>query len=408
MNRFIFGRGWVYQDEAGDGTDGGAGGGTGDAGGTADDNADGGAGGDDADGGAGGTDEPGAAASDDKAKPKDMLEAITQGLAKKTAEEVADPAAKKAADDATAAAAAAKAEKHANGAPKKDAAGNELDEKGAIVKKAAAPKAKTSAELALSKEQLASLRPESRARFQEVITTLKSREAEITTLTEQMKPLAEARDTITSILTETHTTPDQLSAYLEFNRMLQSNDRKDLESALQMIEAQRGALYKVLGKEPADGGVDLLADFADLADDVKEARITRERALELASARRERAANEARSKQQQTRQQGFDQQKKASESALTDITTWTGELAKSDIDYKAKEEKLLEQVDEVIKTYPPNQWLATLKLLYSGIVVQKAAPAPRKGEQPIRPSGAKPGAKAPQNMFEAMWGSEPK
>jgi hypothetical protein len=239
-----------------------------------------------------------------------------------------------------------------------------------------------------------------------VITTLKSREAEITTLTEQMKPLAEARDAITSILTETHTTPDQLSAYLEFNRMLQSNDRKDLESALQMIEAQRGALYKVLGKEPADGGVDLLADFADLADDVKEARITRERALELASARRERAANEARSKQQQTRQQSVDQQKKASESALTDITAWTGELAKSDIDYKAKEEKLLEQVDEVIKTYPPNQWLPTLKLLYSGIVVQKAAPLPRKGEQPIRPSGAKPGAKAPQNMFEAMWGSE--
>jgi uncharacterized protein YdaU (DUF1376 family) len=82
-----------------------------------------------------------------------------------------------------------------------------------------------------------------------------------------------------------------------------------------MIEAQRGALYKVLGKEPADGGVDLLAEFADLADDVKEARITRERALELASARRERAANEARSKQQQTRQQSVDQQKKASETA---------------------------------------------------------------------------------------------
>jgi hypothetical protein len=98
--------------------------------------------------------------------------------------------------------------------------------------------------------------------------------------------------------------------------------------------------------------------------------------------------------------------KKAQDKGLADITAWTAELTRTDIDYKAKEEKLLDQVDEVIKTYPPNQWLATLKLLYAGIAVTKAAPAPKKGEQPIRPSGAKPGAKAPQNMFEAMWGAE--
>jgi hypothetical protein len=404
VNRFIFGRGWVYQDEATDGTDGGAGGaatvdtgGEEGAAGTVDDKVD--------DAAAGAVDDKKPAAD---GQPKDMLEAITKGLAKTapTVDEEAEPA-KKATDEAAAAAAApAKTEKHANGAPKKDAAGNELDDNGAIVKKAEAPKAKTAAELELKPDEKKVLGAKAQARFGEVITTLKAREAEIATLTEQMKPLAEAREAITGLLKETMTTPDQLSAYLEFNRLLQSADTKDLETALTMIENQRVVLYKALGREPAGGGVDLLAEFPDLKEKVAEAQMTREAALEVAAARRERAAAEARTKQQTQQQGAAAELKKAQDKGLADITAWTAELTRTDIDYKAKEEKLLDQVDEVIKTYPPNQWLATLKLLYAGIAVTKAAPAPKKGEQPIRPSGAKPGAKAPQNMFEAMWGAE--
>jgi hypothetical protein len=398
VNRFIFGRGWVFEDEATDGTQGGAGG----AGGEGGDKA-AGAGGDDkveVIDQAGG-DEPKVEA------PKTMEEAIEQGLKKTAPAKEEDEAAKRAADEAAAAAAAAaKAEKHANGAPKKDAKGNELDDTGKIVKPAEQPKAKTAAELELKPEEKKALGAKAQARFSEVITTLKSREAEIATLNEQMVPLREARDAITSILAETKTTPDQLSGYLEFNRMLNSGDPKDMENALKLIESQRVAIYKILGREPEGGGIDLLADFPDLKDKVAEAQITREAALELAAGRRAKAAAEAQSKQHQATQQNAAELKKSQDKGLADITAWAGDLAKTDIDYKAKEDKLLEQVDEVIKTYPPNQWLATLKLLYQGIVVTKAAPAAPKKEQPIRPTGAKPGAKAPQNMFEAMWGAE--
>lgn len=401
--RFIYGQGWahIFDETNGEGDDNGAGGGAagaGDAGGGADDDAG-------ADAGAAGA---GAAAAKGDGKggaaaagePKSMDEAIKIGL-EKTAPKVEKTEEEKAAE-ATAAAAAGK---HANGTPKKNDKGEDLDEAGKVVPKAA-PKTKTAAELQLSKEQLAALRPESRGRFAEVITTLKARETEIATLTEQMKPLAEARDTMIGILEETKTSSDQLSAYLEFNRMLQSTDPKELESALGMIEAQRTALYKVLGREPEGGGVDLLADFPDLKEKVAEAHMTREAALEVAAARRQRAAAEQQGQQQRTQQQSQQQVAQARENAVKEITTWCGGLATKDIDYKAKEEKLLEQVDEVIKTYPPNQWLATLKLLYTGIVIQKQAAAPNKGNQPLRPSGAKPGAKAPQNMFEAMWGAE--
>lgn len=403
MNRFVYGRGWVFCDETnggdGNGDQGGAAGGTGDAAGGADDAA--GADGADDDAGAtdGKVDDAAGAAGADEGKPKDMLEAITKGL-EKTAAKVDDPA-KKAAEEA---AAAAKAEKHANGSPKKNAKGEDLDEAGKVVVKQA-PKAKTSAELDLKPEEKKLLGAKAQARFTEVIGTLKTREAEVATLTEQMKPLAEARDTMITILEETGTSPDALSAYLEFNRMIGSNDPKELETALGMVEQQREALYKALGREPEGGGLDLLKDFPDLAEDVTEARITRERALELAQARRTQAANDAQKQREQKSQQSVQQVQKARQDALGAITAWTSDLGKKDIDYKAKEEKLLEQVDEVINTYPPNQWLATLKLLYSGIAVPKGA-TKTGGHQPIRPSGAKPGAKAPQNMFEAMWGSE--
>lgn len=407
--RFIFGRGWVHVFDKTDGE----GDGNGDAGGAAGDGDAGGGTGDDA-GTDAGADDVGAAgekAADadadkgaGKGEPKDMLGAIDKALGYDKEAVAAEE--KKKTDEASATAAAkAAAEKHANGAPKKNAAGDELDDKGQVTKKAEPAKTKTSTELALSKEQLAALKPESRARFAEVITTLKSREAEIASLSEKMKPLAEARDSMISVLQETKTSADQLSAYLEFNRLLSSDKPADLRSALKMIEEQRAALYTALGEEPADGGIDLLAEFPDLKQKVTDAQLTREDALELAAGRREKVAAEARAKQQGAQQQTVQNRKQAEQKAQQDLETWCLGLSKSDIDYKAKEEKLLEQVDEVIKTYPPNQWVSTLKLLYSGIVIQKASP-PNKGQQPLRPSGAKGGSKAPQNMFEAMWGTE--
>jgi hypothetical protein len=381
---------WYYQDEANGEADGG--GGKTDGEGTEK-----GGGenlhGDDHSGG-GGEGHPAGAGKEDA--PKDMLAAIDQGLGYKEKPEV-DPATGKPKEVAGEIKPAVE-EKHPNGAPKKNEKGEELDQTGKVVPK----QAKTAAELAMTPQQIAALKPEARARFQEVIGTLKEREATIAQMTEKMTPLREARDAMIDVLEETKTTSDQLSAYLEFNRMLQSGDPKDWESALQMVENQRAALYKSLGREPDDGGVDLLAEFPDLKQKVTEAQITREDALEIAQGRRERAAGEQRSQQQRSEQQTVQQRKQAQDNALKEIETWTAGLEKSDIDYKAKEEKLLEQVDEVIKNYPADKWIPTLKLLYSGIAVQKAS-SPNRGQQPLRPSGAKPGAKAPQNMYEAMW-----
>lgn len=412
MNRFIFGRGWVYQAPEGD--DAGA------------DGAGGGAGGDDAAAGDGG-DEGGAASdggesdgSDDGTvadegggaegeAPKDMMSAIDAALGYKKGPngETLDPLTGKVKVDQVEKKTVSNEEKHPNGKPKKDAAGNEIDENGVITKRAEAPKPKTSAELALKPEELKALGAKTQQRFGEMITTLKAHEGTIAKQSADIKVLSEARDTILGVMEETHTTQDQLAAYLEFNALLQSKDAKDLESALQMLEGQRTALYAALGREPEGGGIDLLKDFPDLKKQVDEEEITRAAALEIAKGRRERAARQAEEQRQQQQQQQktqtAEQRKQAGEKALADIEAWTAGLAKTDLDYKAKEDKLLAKLDGVLKSYPPEQWVSTLKLLYEGIEITKAPASPGgKQNQPLRPSGAKPGAKAPNSMLEAI------
>lgn len=294
---------------------------------------------------------------------------------------------------------------HANGKPKKNAAGQDLDAEGKFVAKAPA-KVKTSAELDLKPEQLKTLKPDTQQRFREVITALKTHEGTIAKLGGEVKVLAAGRDAILGVMKETNTTQDQLSGYLYFNQLLQSNKPEDLESALDMVERQRMGLYKALGREPEGGGIDLLKDFPDLSKQVEEEEITRAAALEIAQGRREKSARDQQasrtSQQQRTETERKAKLQQDGQQALSGIEAWTAELRKSDLDYTAKEDKLLSKLDEVLEEYPPNQWLPTLKLLYAGIEITKAPAGGGKGNQPLRSSGARPGAKAPANMLDAI------
>lgn len=294
---------------------------------------------------------------------------------------------------------------HANGKPKKGANGEDLDADGKPVQKSPA-KAKTAAELDLKPEERKLLGAKAQARFGEMITALKSHETTIATMKEQNQQLAAGRDAILGLMKENRVDQDALAGYLHFNGMITSGDRGQLEQALQILEGQRAALYKALGKEPEGGGIDLLKDHADLAQQVADEEITRKAALEIAHARNEKAARAAaeersrRSTDQRAQQQQAHQ--KAAEAALSSIEKWTAEISKSDLDFKAKEDRLLAQLDEVINNYSPDKWLPTLKLLYSGIEITKAPATAGGGPKPLRPSGARPGNKAPNDMLAAI------
>ena len=421
--RFLFGRGWVFEDEATDGETATGGGGAVDTkvdGETGDDET---TEGDDTKTTEG---DAAAAAAKKTAEPKDnMLAAIDAGLGYKkdkdgnrldaagniTHDKDGKPVTASASKPGSQAAAAAgkpgteTETHHANGKPKKNEKGEALDDKGQVVKQAPS-KLKTAAELDLAPEKKKLLAADTRMRFGELINTLKTHEAARAKDAETIKGLTEARDTILGVMEETGTSQDQLAAYLNFNALLHSQNPKDLEQALGMVEEQRAALYKALGREPKGGDIDLLAEFPDLQKLVEAEDITREAALELAAARRDKAARAENAQRQQQQQrektQTAEQQKAAGEKALKDIEVWTSGLAKTDLDYKAKEDKLLAKLDGVLKNYPPDKWLATLQLLYDGIEITKAPATTGGSSKPLRPSGARPGAKAPNDMLDAI------
>jgi len=399
-------RGWAYCDET-DGHDG-----NGTAGGAAPDaGADGGGDGRDqgqggGDGGQGGNGPDSAGADKTGDAPKDMKSAIDVALGY-TAGVDGKPQERPAAADkgGKAPEAGKESETHyVNGKPKKNEKGEPLDQDGNATQKTA-PKVKTSAELAIKPEELKALGAKTGRRFTEMITALKTHEGTIQKQAGELKVLAAGRDGILGVMEETGTTKDQLSGYLYFNQLLQSSKPEDLESALAMVEQQRLGLYKALGREPQGGDLDLLKDFPDLAKQVEEEEIPRATALEIAKARREKQGRDQQTNRQQLQQRSETERKaklqKDGQTALDGIEAWTAALRKSDLDYNAKEDKLLAKLDEVLTKYPPDKWLATLKLLYEGIEITKA-PANGKGNTPIRPSGARPGAKAPNSMLDAI------
>jgi hypothetical protein len=271
-------------------------------------------------------------------------------------------------------------------------------------KREAAAKPKDLKALELTPEEKKATSAKTQARFNEVLGIARTERAAREAAEQQVVALAGARDAILNVLKETNTTDDDLAALLEYNRLTKSTKPQDLEGALAVIERQRGFLLKALGK--AGPGEDPLTAHPDLQKEIEDLKITKERALEIAEARRREAINRrAQERQQQDERSSSEAKasaKKAQETALSEIERWGQQQAASDLDYKAKEDRVLAAIEEVVREYPPHLWLPTIKRLYGAIVVQKAPAVPGKEQQPLRPSGAKPGGPAPKDMAEAI------
>ncbi len=349
---------------------------------------------------------PGGAAAE---QSQDMAAAIDAGLGYKKPDAGADPAAA----DAEKKAAEQKAadEKAAADLAEKAKAGDAEAQKQLKEKEAAAAKAKADAAkpkdlkaLELTPEEKKATSAKTQARFNEVLGIAKTERERADKAEQDNAGLRGSRDAILGVLKETNTTDDDLAQLLEYNRLTKSRNHQDLEAALSVLDRQRGFLLKALGK-PGDGQ-DPLAAHADLQKEVEDLKITKERALEIAEARRQNALSKRSADRAQQEERASteaqEKTKQAREGALVDIEKWAGQMAATDLDYKAKEDRVLAGIDAVIGEYPPHLWLPTIKRLYEAIVVQKAPPAPGKEQQPLRPSGAKPGGPAPKTMDEAI------
>lgn len=209
-----------------------------------------------------------------------------------------------------------------------------------------------------------------RERIKQVFAERKQLEQDIT----------EFRDLVKS----TGMTAQEFAQTLEFGRLINSGDEKNLRVALEMIEGQRSMLYQKLGVEAP--GIDLLAGHDDLKAAVDNMEITRDRAVELAKFRKVDSESKAREQAQQTQVQERQVYEKTIKDAAGAMEAYL-ETRKNEVDHTARMKIISDHfrnpanLQNFVSTYRPEQWATTVQMMYDNIQVPKAA-AP--GPQPIR------------------------
>lgn len=201
----------------------------------------------------------------------------------------------------------------------------------------------------------------------------------------ERKQLEQDINEVRELISSTKMSPDEFAQVLEYGRLVNTGDEKDLRVALELIESQREALYQKLGVEAP--GVDLLAGHEDLKNAVENLEITKERALELAKYRK---ADQIKQQQTQAQQQTAQQQAQYQKTVQDAAGAMEAYLVtrQNEVDHQARMDvignhfKNPANLQEFVSKFEPHQWPTAIKLMYDGIVVPKA-PA-QHSPQPLR------------------------
>ncbi|MCB4358430.1 hypothetical protein [Quatrionicoccus australiensis] len=227
-------------------------------------------------------------------------------------------------------------------------------------------------------------------RFRNIVSKVKEKEAELTSVRSDL-------DGIRTLMKDTGGTPEDFSRTFEYIRAVRSGD---FDNARSILEDQIRQLSVATGKP--FGQVDPLSQFPDLRERVNAYQMDEPTALEIARSRSNADAQRKAEQQFSERQNQERQSVQARQSAIAEIDRLGAEWAKSDPDYAVKEGIITQRAQEIAAQFPPSQWAAQVKLMYSAIssmpVHKPAAPSPA----PLRASGQSAGARQPTNMLEAL------
>lgn len=204
---------------------------------------------------------------------------------------------------------------------------------------------------------------------------------------------------------DTGAAPEQIGVAFQYLKALNSGTREGLEKAYEFMQGELAVLGKALGREAP--GFDPLDDYSDIKQEFENGEISRERAIELAQARKARNLESAQRELQGQKQS----EHQAIEEGMKSLSALGQELSK-DAQWKAKQSMLTPLVKTIVKTVKdPSKWAEAVRDAYAGIpdLPAPAAPDPvavPKAPNPIRP-GQGPSAgtgvsKKPGNIMEAL------
>ena len=187
------------------------------------------------------------------------------------------------------------------------------------------------------------------------------------------------------LVNNTGMSPEQFAQTLEYGRLVNTGDEKNIRVAIEMIEAQRKDLYARLGVEAP--GIDLLADQPDLKQSVDDMELTRERAVELAKLRRQQVKDTQRQQNDKQAQESQEQYAQTVQQAAATMDAYLNSRA-GEADHTLRLKALTDHfgnpanMQSFVTKYKPELWLDTVRLLYDNVAVQRTPTLP--GGQPIR------------------------
>lgn len=197
---------------------------------------------------------------------------------------------------------------------------------------------------------------------------------------------------------------EEFGDLLRFCGLATSGTPAGLEQAISVLEQYRTKLYQALGREAP--GVDFLTDHADLREQVENLDLSREHALELAQARRERATMEQQYAQQREADRQLHSWQQRKERAVAQLDAMGAEFQRTDLHYAQVRPLIEAEAPEIARTLPPEQWPREVERLYRVLTASAqrfSRPAPRRGDpQPLRGLAPRHGEPEPQSLREAI------
>lgn len=290
----------------------------------------------------------------------------------------------------------------------KGAAGDERNPDGTFKKREAKPEDGKGGEPAKAKKEPdhvndpipKDLKPETQDRIRTLVKTNKEVAAE----RDQAK---QDFDYLINGVQATGATPEQYGETLSWLALFNSNDPKQQEKALELVENVADRLATLLGKERAVG--DPLKGHPDLNEAVQKGQVTKQYATEIARGRNSQTFRGTLTEQARATQNAQAQQQQELSTARTDLNTLETTLAATDPQYEAKKAMLVPILKPIFARTPPSQWKAAFEQAYQQVRI--AAPARNSGvpaNQPLRGNKSSPSggsSRAPSSMLEAVSGA---
>ena len=236
-------------------------------------------------------------------------------------------------------------------------------------------------------------------------TELADRAKQVPVLEQRATAAENSLNQVRTVIQESGLDPEEFGNVIQIGRLYKSNDAAELQSALEQLDGLRANVATRLGIEAP--GVDILAKHPDLAAEVEDMSISRERAIELAAAR----DLKARTTQQQQSSNELDQFKRNVTAAASDMETQLAARAATPGHAEKMaflNAKLADPVyqKQFVSTYQPKQWAAAMLMLYDAYNPPAAGPTTPRPPQPLRPghvnAGTRTSAGKPVTAIDAV------